>query len=467
VSLVVCVPLSAELERRYVIGVVLGDWLGLRHEIVREERTDVAVSDTCGEKRLVLADIFLATPCSRWLRPDSLPSVPLAEWSVPDGFRTRSLVDDRLPLLFGDEVAPGSYVQVGEAGVKLGLDVFGSVFFMISRYEEVVSDARDHHGRFPDTEALSVRAGFAERPLANEYVEVLWASLQRLWPRLERRRRTFRFLPSHDVDRALCRESSHMLLARRLGADLLVRRSVDLATTRLRAYRRGCGNGHEHDLCDTYELLMELSERANTISAFHFFGERTGHDLDATYAPSDPAIRNILRQIGERGHEIALHASYDAHYQSDVVRRQLKGLQTACCAEGVERAAWGNRHHYFRWEAPNSWQALEDAGVSYDATVGFAQTVGFRAGCCYEFPVFNLLTRTALKLRERPLVAMEVALLDRLKLSHEETLGRLSLLKERCKRFDGDFTLLWHNSRLQTRVDRETYETVLTGPISG
>jgi histidyl-tRNA synthetase len=104
---------------------------------------------------------------------------------------------------------------------------------------------------------------------------------------------------------------------------------------------------------------------------------------------------------------------------------------------------------------------LDDAGVAYDATLGFSSTAGFRAGCCYEFPVFNVVTRRPLRLRERPLVAMEVALLDRLGLAKDELLERLLTLCDRCRLVGGDFTLLWHNSRLQTRADREAYEALV------
>jgi len=56
---------------------------------------------------------------------------------------------------------------------------------------------------------------------------------------------------------------------------------------------------------------------------------------------------------------------------------------------------------------------------------------------------------------------MEVALLDRQRLSHEQVVEQVAKLRERCRLFDGDFTLLWHNSRLQTRADAETYSAIV------
>jgi uncharacterized protein DUF7033 len=443
------------------VRLLLGEWLGLSHALVLEEREDVSITATAAAGEVVLPDLFLATRRSSWLHPESLPSEPIPVWPMGTELEPMRLVDPRLPVLFGREVGRGTYVQIAPGRIELGLDVFGSVFFAVSRYEEAVPGPRDAHGRFPDERSLAVRARFADRPIANEYAEVLWAALRALWPRLARRARTFRFLPSHDVDFPFCRERSPLVLARRLGADVLIRRDLELAARRVAIYTRGPGRGPKHDLCDTYEVLMRLSEEAGTASTFHFFGDRTGLAIDADYAPSDPAVREVLRGVAERGHEVALHASYEAVRDADVIRRQLDGLSAACRREGVRQEAWGSRNHYLRWEAAATWQALQEAGLAYDATVGFSSIAGFRAGCCYEFPVFNLLARRELRLRERPLIAMEVALLDRQRLVHDEAVEQLVLLARRCRLFGGDFTLLWHNSRLQRRGDSEAYAAVL------
>jgi hypothetical protein len=464
-TLVVRTPRSAATERRYVMGLVLGEWLELEYELVCEARDDVSISLAGGAGELLLADVFLTRSAATWLRPESLPSGPLPVWSVDRSLADAALVDVRLPVVAGRELEPGAYARVDEGTVHLGLDIFGSVFFMVSRYEEAVLELRDEHGRFPAAASLSVREGFADRPIVNEYVEVLWAAMRRLWPALARRQRRYRFLPSHDVDIPFCRGSSTARLLRSLGADIARRRDLDLAARRLRAYRGRPVDGRlPRDVCDTYDELMNLSERVGATSVFHFFGERTGLPIDAEYEPSEPRIREVLRRIGERGHEIGLHASYGSPRDPEMLRRQLERLQAACAVAGVEQEEWQSRQHYLRLETPATWRALEEAGLACDSTLGFSSMGGFRAGCCYEFPVYDLQARRTLRLRERPLVAMEVALLDRQGLSHDQVLKRIATLRERCRLFGGDFTLLWHNSRLQTRADRETYEAIVLGP---
>ena len=80
---------------------------------------------------------------------------------------------------------------------------------------------------------------------------------------------------------------------------------------------------------------------------------------------------------------------------------------------------------------------------------------------CFDYPVFNLRTRRQLSLRERPLVAMDRTLVAYMELRPEELLEEVAELKRRCRLFQGDFTLLWHNSMLVTRRERRLYSDAL------
>jgi hypothetical protein len=71
----------------------------------------------------------------------------------------------------------------------------------------------------------------------------------------------------------------------------------------------------------------------------------------------------------------------------------------------------------------------------------------------------------AMPFRERPLVVMDVSLLDKiyLGLSHGEAVDRAVGLARTCRRYQGDFVLLWHNDQLWTPTDREAYLAILDG----
>ena len=168
-------------------------------------------------------------------------------------------------------------------------------------------------------------------------------------------------------------------------------------------------------------------------------------------------------------HEIGLHPSFNTYLDKQQLKREFDNLLSTSEALGIRQDCWGGRQHYLRWRAPDTWQHWDDVGLNYDTTVGFADHVGFRAGTCREFPVFNVETRTALKLIERPLVVMEGTLLGAQYMNEdaEQALDWITRLADTCRRFDGNFTLLWHNSMLFTARLRALFEDAVSIVSSG
>jgi peptidoglycan/xylan/chitin deacetylase (PgdA/CDA1 family) len=291
---------------------------------------------------------------------------------------------------------------------------------------------------------------------------VLWWALQRLWPGLRRKQRTFKKYLSHDVDRPFCTKSLPRVLKNAVE-DIVERRTLPLAKRRVRSFAQVKRGYLDHDICNTFDFIMDLSEKHGLRSSFYFMTERTAGRIDGNYSMADPWIKALLRRIHERGHEIGLHPSYNTFRDPEQVRREFHILLKAAETENIAQRGWGGRQHYLRWEAPTTWQAWENANLDYDATLGFADRIGFRGGVCYEYRVFNLRTRAVLKLRERPLVVMEDSALGGryMGLTFEQARREIDRLKDRCKLFDGDFTLLWHNSRLVDERERELYRDVV------
>lgn len=118
-----------------------------------------------------------------------------------------------------------------------------------------------------------------------------------------------------------------------------------------------------------------------------------------------------------------------------------------------------NGEQYLRFATPTTWQIWEDYGLEWDTTLSYADHVGFRCGTCFDFPVFNIKTKQQLKLREKPLIVMEATLLHEKyqKLSNENFITKIQYLMNKCKKYKGNFVLLWHNSSLYTNKLKELY----------
>jgi len=462
-NIVLRIPSSFTPEREYIAAVVLRSFFGLDVEIAPD-----AINDTClcadDGKELRLSDGLFACPQEDWLSLKTLPKTPLPIWrtagcglNLPDHL-------GELPVIYGSDPDRPDFLRVEDNSIHLGLDVFGSAFFMLTRYEEAVLPDRDEHDRFPHEAALAFREGFLDRPIVNEYVEVLWACLHRLWPGLERRSRSYCVAPSHDVDHPLSVAGVGPLqAARTLAGDLVKRRDFDLAWRRARALLKAPSGFHDADPANTFDFIMGLSEWLGLQSAFYFITGHTGGTIDGCYTIDSDWIRSLMRDIHARGHEIGLHPSYNTYRNEDETRVEFQHLKNAARKEGINQERWGGRQHYLRWRPGHTWRNWEHTGLDYDSTLGFPGHVGFRAGTCYEYPVFDLETRRSLALIERPLIAMDVTLFSDLYmgLDDEAIIRRCADLARTCKVFGGVFTLLWHNDNLASSKQKELYRTIL------
>jgi hypothetical protein len=333
---------------------------------------------------------------------------------------------------------------------------------MLTRYEEVVVPTRDAYGRFPASASIAGREGFLGRPIVDEYVELLWAALLRLWPRLERTPISMRLSLTHDVDDPLAflgRGAAGR--ARQLAGDALVRRDARLALRRVRSWTaRGRGD-HHLDPHNTFAFLMEVSERHGIVSAFNFLAVGRAAPPDDVYSLEDPWIRSLMSTIHARGHELGFHAGFHTFRDARRTEEQFRRLRAATRSLGIEQDRWGGRQHYLRWEAPGTWANWERAGLDYDGSVGFAERVGFRAGTCREFPAFHLHERRRLKLTERPLHIMERSLFNYMGLAPEAAFDAVLELARAARPSGGTLTVLWHNSTLLTARQRRFYEATV------
>jgi hypothetical protein len=463
--LVVHLPTGYAAERGYVLDVVLGEFLGLPFRAVTGDRRDVeiAVPELSAARTLTIADSLFTTPEEQWLMPSSLPRRPLQHWDLAGSVLQPKLVASDLPIVYGRRVARGdSFYAEADEQITLGVDIFGAIFFQLTRYEELVDSTRDAYERFPASATLAHREGFLARPLVNEYLEVLWAAMSRLWPRLQRRRRVFQESLSHDVDSPFYPVASPPRVLKAAVGDVARRGDPRLAWSRLQTLRRDHDENRNRDPYDTFELIMDLSERRGLRSAFYFIAGTTDPARDGTYDLEDPWIGRLIRRIHERGHEIGLHPSYASFRDPAAINAEREALQSTCKRLGVERQGpLGGRQHFLRWENPITWRAWEQAGLSYDSSLGFPDEVGFRCGACIDYPTFDLLARRALKLYERPLVVMEKALFDDQTTADQLGLETIMQLRDRCRLFEGNFTLLWHNSRLASRRERDLYTNAI------
>lgn len=392
-----------------------------------------------------------ATPCTRWN-------------AYASGFQVA--IANALPTP-GAAMLPEPLVTVIEKGYRVGYDILALAAWMMTRQEEIGAEQEqlDEHGRFPAVASHAFRYGYLERPIVDEWFFILGQVIKRQWPGLELKKSEFTVSVSHDVDQpSPIGFSSYPRVLRSMLGQVVKKRSLAGAiqlpiiklNTRTQLYRG--------DPYNTFDWIMDASERNGLRSAFYFICGRTNPARDALYDVGHPAIRALLRRIHERGHEVGLHPSYETYMTPGAIADEFKTLRKVCEEEGVRQAEWGGRMHYLRWRHPETLREWSQAGLNYDSTLGYADLPGFRCGTCYDYPAYDLVRDERLDLRVRPLVAMECTITAKRYMGLGEGEGALAKflqLKSACKAVGGRFEILWHNSELVNQRQKKLYALVL------
>lgn len=392
--------------------------------------------------------ITLALDGATFIRADS--DLPCAHWDAgAEGWHT---------VLSGELPAPGAaklptpLIASTENGVHIGYDILGLSYWMLTRQEEVGRTDLDMHGRFPAAASHAYKHGYLERPIVDEWFDLLAQVAAELWQTIPTvTRRPVVVQPSHDVDFP-CRyahcSSEHFV--RNLAKDCLQNRPLDaLRGLLIRSAAWRARQLPASDPYNTFDWIMSQSERHGLKSSFYMVCGGH-HRLDPGYDPRHPAIRRLMRDIHARGHLLGLHPSYGCIDDPSMLANEFSELRHLANEEGLVQDNWGVRMHYLRCRYPGLWRQLDALGADYDASMGYADRVGFRAGTAYPYPAFDAELQKPYTLTVRPLVVMEGTLYADvyMRLTETERRNKLSQMAQACAQVGGDFSLLWHNSEL-------------------
>lgn len=345
-------------------------------------------------------------------------------------------------------------------------EIFDLIFKCLTRQEEYQCATRDNHDRFPANASIAHQSHFLERPVVDECFELIRHAVRRQWPQLKLKELKPKTIVTCDVDNPYeFYTSSQQAFIKKLGGDLLKRKSFREFSQTWRNYHRTSRGDYSADPNNTFNWMMDVNEKAGNRMAFYFLVDNTVPMLDAHYSIDEPRIRQLMRRIYDRGHEVGLHASYGTFKNSVQMQKEADKLRQVMDEEGIKQDEIGSRQHYLRWSTPETARHLDVAGIAYDTTLGYADHAGFRCGTSHEYPMFDVENQKILNLREKPLIMMEASVLNakymNMGYSHD-TLAYMKDLRATCHRYGGTFTMLWHNSNFLNEQDRIFYEELVS-----
>lgn len=442
----ILIPETFQPERMYIIDIFFKEFLGIEYslEIGNINQYKIILPDN---KFIIIEDHFFGKFAkeSDYLE---LTNIPETVHYAKNRFTSES----DIPVIFGNNLP----IKYNQSSIVCGIDIFASAFFMLSRWEEYVNITRDKYNRFPASASLAFKNGFLNRPVVNEYVEMLWNMLKYLGYNLNRKERTFELIVTHDVDHIKL-WNNNLIILRVIAGDIFKRKKIAWAYSNLKEFIHVKRNIIE-DPFNTFTYLMDLSESAGLKSHFYFMSGGTSRH-DNYYSINDIEVTEIINIIKVRGHIIGLHGSYDSYNNPGQWKKEKETIEKRYDIKILE-----SRQHFLRFDVPITWQICENNGMMFDSSCCYADREGFRCGTGDEFSVFNILTRKKLKLKERPTVVMEKSFDTYQNVSPEYMERVIDDLLCKIKKFNGHFVIVWHNSSFNTlfwKDYKHVYENIL------
>ncbi len=417
-NLSISIPNFCSNEFEYTVNCIFKTFLGLHYTCtINNENKDTVVK--FNENSLVIKNSFFksGTGPIRYSTED-LPKPVHANLKV--GSVSKNYVS-----LYGIDKIEGT-----KNNITIHSDFIAGTFFMLSRWEEFISEQKDDHHRASCSS--SATAQYIRRPIVNEYVEIIWACLLELGFKGNRKNRNFEIIPTHDVDHPY----KYYTIRNKISG--FFKSILTFKTDDWKSSFSAIVN--DTDPFDTYDLLLENAEKIGAKAEFNFMNASKSK-FDDGYNIELPKIQNLIYKIKRAGHIFGFHPSYNTSNNIQLFNAEIDGLRSKVGFPVIQ-----GRQHYLRFQVPQTWRIWSNAKLEIDSSMGYADKAGFRCGVCYDFPVYDLVDRKPLSLLERPLIAMEVTLMQYEKLNPQDAIKVVQELKNEVKKYQGNFVFLWHNS---------------------
>lgn len=335
--------------------------------------------------------------------------------------------------VFEGTVVP--YAVYGQ-GNLLPFDVFAASFFLVSRYEEYLSQVRDHYGRFRAESTWMFENGMLQKPLVNIWTLALGRLLNATYPDLAVKKVKFTFVPTYDIDAAWAYK--HKGLYRTVGGFFKDLAAGDFDNI---AKRHQVIRGKRKDPFDSFDFQFEL-QKTFKLNPIYFIlcGEYGTNDKNISIRK--PAFQSLIKRLGDYA-DVGIHPSFSSYLDIDKLRREMENL-----SEVLHRPVTKSRQHFLRMNLPRSYQKLIELDIADDYTMGFASQAGFRAGIADTFRFYDLENDMVTNLRVHPFALMDGTMRDYLNLDVEASLALAKQLVDEVKSVGGTFIYLTHNETL-------------------
>ena len=315
-------------------------------------------------------------------------------------------------------------------------DIFAASFYIISRYEEYLPHVSDNYNRFQPQDSILYKMEMMERPVINLWSIDLGNELVAHYPEITLKKKTFRFVPTYDVDAAWAyRNKGFFRTTLSLCRDILRFDKNEIK------YRWDVLRKKKMDPFDTFEYQIKLQKELK-LSPLYFILCGDYNTNDKNISIKNKEFQQLIKHLGDYA-LVGIHPSFSSYLNKNMIKEEITRL-----SDVLKREVTISRQHFLRLSLPSSYQILIELDITDDYTMGYASQAGFRAGYADTFKFFDLENDMKTKLNIHPFALMDGTMRDYLNLDVQESYEKAKKLVDEVKNVNGTFILLWHNETL-------------------
>jgi hypothetical protein len=335
----------------------------------------------------------------------------------------------------------------------LPFDPFACSFYLLTRYEEYLSEITDEHDRFVDTEGILVHRNLSHKPVVDQMAYLIAEKISAEFPGFEIKKRNFQLITTIDIDNAWAYQNKSLVVSFGATVKAVLRGSWNELKQRAAVFL-----GLRNDPYDTYKYILKTyNGLLDHILFFFLIADHNQFDKSISY--NNKPFRQLITSLASVC-DIGVHPSYFSNEKPWLVNTEKKRLENI-----ISKPITKSRQHYLKLKFPKTYQTVLKSGITDDYTMGFASLVGFRAGTCTPFPFFDLSQNSQTKLIIHPFQVMDVTLKNYQHLNPEKAWIIIEELMLEVKKVNGTFVSLWHNESLSNAGQwlgwREVFEQIL------
>jgi hypothetical protein len=362
--------------------------------------------------------------------PISYPAIHISPIGLLEetGIRSQPIHSFRYPSFSNPENSTPAFFQTETA--EWPFDLFSSVFYLISRYEEYTETVRDEHGRFPHTQSLAYRMNVLHIPLIQHWLLDLRWLIQNKWPSVSMTIATQSPMITYDIDMAW--SYLHKGWLRNL-VGWLKQPSINRIQVLV---------GNKPDPFDIFDDLIARHQETNTLASFFFPAGKSHNRYDKHISPNNPALQKRIRQIANY-FDVGLHPSYYSMQQPERLIEEKNRLEQL-----LEKQIIRSRQHYIRFALPETYRYLIDTGIREEYSMGYGSINGFRASTSSSFLWYDLSTERVTELRVFPFSFMDANCIFEEKIDASAAWDYYCAQLHQCQRVGGTPVSIFHNHLL-------------------